>query len=1585
MRGAIFAGLVFFLFLGQSYGQNCASPYVVDWDDYPLGTDPRNQTYSVSDVEFSISSIDIYGHVSGFEVSNSLQGIRSIVWEQTIDNRNEYAIATFKFSKPTYSFNFTIFDVDQGVFQDSLTINGYSDGKLVTLVGADVTTSAANTFIGNNTVLGTGFADNNSADGNVTITVPETIDSLVFLYNNYTPATFQTIGIHDFYWCGADNDYDHVLNVDDADDDNDGIPDITEAGGVDPGADEDGDDIPDYMDSDFSAFVDVNADGIHDGYDADLDGIPNHLDRDSDNDGIPDAVEANGGVLPDNMSDDGRYEVTYAMANDTDADGIVNDLDTDNGGAPLANNDTDGDGIPDMLDADSDGDGIPDSIEAGAVDADGDGRADDFFDADNDGINDNYDLTNNGDVLLIADTDADGLPDYRDIDSDRDGIPDNVEAQSSLGYRAESGLDSDGDGIDDAYDVDGSGAIVLQDTDGDGKYDFIDGDSDGDGLRDIFEANDANSDGQFNLFNHNTDTDGDGLANMFDADNGGSPAPLQNTDGDALPDWRDNDDDNDGILTANEDFNLDFNYANDFTQGGNPTPDYLFYTDDMDGDGVSADADIDDNNDGIADVDQGYGVDPGADADGDGTPNYLDSDFVHPTKGAFVDANADGINDIFDIDQDGIPNHLDLDADNDGIPNAVEANSGVLPANMTEDGQFTSSYASANDSDADGLVDDVDPSTGGTALTTDTDGDGVEDYLDADSDGDGILDSDEAGAYDSNNNGINDSYSNIDGDALPDYLDADSDGDGITDNVEGQATVSYSAPTGIDTDGDGLDNAYDTDNGGVAFSPYDADADGTADFRDTDSDNDGVADSIEGHDANSNGTADRTASGTDTDGDGLDNAFDPDNGGVAASVQNTDGSGEPDFRDNDDDDDNILTENEAVDNDPANGIADYLEATTNPCGGGYVQRNITGNASSVVFNNGVTSANNSLGAANFDGTTGTVSTFQNGDYMYLDLQEYVPAGETIEIYMVTSSGDGMLVATSNEINNGYINLSGNTTFTDNAGGNQWTIYYYTVPAEGARYMLFQRTAGTVYLDAVGYNFNKCIDDKDADGVADDIDNDDDNDGIADADELPATYGSDPDADDDYDGIPNFRDSDFAGFTDSNYDGVDDQTDYDQDGVPNHLDLDSDNDGLVDALEANGGTLPANMTGQGNYTATYVKNNDSDNDGFANAVDNTPLPNPDSDSDGLRDIYDRDSDNDGITDLVEAGGTDVDGNGILDNFSDSDGDGLGNSVDQNNSDLALSVPDTDSDGTPDYLDTDSDGDGIRDIIEAHDSNADGVADWDDNGNTFLDAAEGFADADGDGILDAFDRNSGGRIASLTDVDNDGVYNFQDNDDDDDGTPTADEDSNGNNIWSDDFSAGQTGTPDYLYNALTALPVELLSFEGVFKEDYIQLTWVTASEVNNEGFEVERSVDGRNFEMIGFVHGNGTTKDVHSYNYNDKGFGTAPIYYYRLRQLDYDGQHEYSRVIAVYLEGVQAQQPVAVSAFPNPCTDYINVKFSNYDEAFEYEIINYAGDVIAAGVMNDTMDARLNVSQLKEGIYILKINGYNFEKALRIVKR
>ncbi|MEP1069032.1 MAG: PKD domain-containing protein, partial [Crocinitomicaceae bacterium] len=179
-------------------------------------------------------------------------------------------------------------------------------------------------------------------------------------------------------------------------------------------------------------------------------------------------------------------------------------------------------------------------------------------------------------------------------------------------------------------------------------------------------------------------------------------------------------------------------------------------------------------------------------------------------------------------------------------------------------------------------------------------------------------------------------------------------------------------------------------------------------------------------------------------------------------------------------------------------------------------------------------------------------------------------------------------------------------------------------------------------------------DTDGDLVCDGVDEDDDNDGIPDVAENPG--------------------------------------DSDGDGIPDSLDLDSDNDGIPDIIEA-GGT-DADGDGEVDYPVPGDPSSmtDVDGDGVDDNVDpsegGTALPNPDSDGDGVNDATDLDADNDGTPDIVEAGGTDADGDGQVDGYTDVDGDGFAdiNDTDDN------TVPGTGDGGTP-LANPDSDNDGV----------------------------------------------------------------------------------------------------------------------------------------------------------------------------------------------------------------------------------------------------------------------------------------------------
>lgn len=237
------------------------------------------------------------------------------------------------------------------------------------------------------------------------------------------------------------------------------------------------------------------------------------------------------------------------------------------------------------------------------------------LDSDNDGIADSFEDLNldsdNDPATNPTDTDGDGIPDYLDIDSDNDGIPDNVEAQTTADYIAPSGVDANGNGMDDAYENNGNVGIIPVDTDGDGIPDYVDEDSDNDNVPDAIEAHDADHDGVPDVVALGLDTDNDGLDDGYEGEvisdinvNDGYNDPfnqLPNTDGDLELDYRDTDDDDDGIETIDEDLNGDGDYANDDTDGDG-IPNYLDPDLGVQGDVIEVFNVLTPNGDGVHDV-----------------------------------------------------------------------------------------------------------------------------------------------------------------------------------------------------------------------------------------------------------------------------------------------------------------------------------------------------------------------------------------------------------------------------------------------------------------------------------------------------------------------------------------------------------------------------------------------------------------------------------------------------------------------------------------------------------------------------------------------------------------------------------------------------------------------------------------------------------------------------------------------------------------------------------------------------------------------------------------------------------------------
>jgi hypothetical protein len=163
----------------------------------------------------------------------------------------------------------------------------------------------------------------------------------------------------------------------------------------------------------------------------------------------------------------------------------------------------------------------------------------------------------------------------------------------------------------------------------------------------------------------------------------------------------------------------------------------------------------------------------------------------------------------------------------------------------------------------------------------------------------------------------------------------------------------------------------------------------------------------------------------------------------------------------------------------------------------------------------------------------------------------------------------------------------------------------------------------------------------------------------------------------------------------------------------------------------------------------------------------------------------------------------------------------------------------------------------------------------------------------------------------------------------------------------------------------LPVELNVFNAKIDVNQVQLHWQTASEINNHGFEIERSFDGENWENVGFVRGNGTTTDLSNYDFNDKK-PLIGLNYYRLKQIDFDEQFEYSNTLVV--KNITKEKLLMV--FPNPVKNELNIE-NGEGQATIYNLLGQS--VMQLTIENGQWT--MNVSDLVEGQYILHIQKEN----------
>ena len=189
--------------------------------------------------------------------------------------------------------------------------------------------------------------------------------------------------------------------------------------------------------------------------------------------------------------------------------------------------------------------------------------------------------------------------------------------------------------------------------------------------------------------------------------------------------------------------------------------------------------------------------------------------------------------------------------------------------------------------------------------------------------------------------------------------------------------------------------------------------------------------------------------------------------------------------------------------------------------------------------------------------------------------------------------------------------------------------------------------------------------------------------------------------------------------------------------------------------------------------------------------------------------------------------------------------------------------------------------------------------------------------------------------------------------------------------DSFQRSPDGSSNIIQGGSTMsldnLPVELTFFNGEVNNNEIILSWQTATEINNERFDIEYSTDGSAFETIEKINGAGDSFEQNNYRFQHNSPANG-INYYRLKQVDFDGQFEYSKTISISLKTDNDW-----SLFPTRSQSEVTVEWEESFLANALEVIDLSGKVVFSKILDaEEKHAQVSVINLPTGAYFIKIS-------------
>ncbi len=195
---------------------------------------------------------------------------------------------------------------------------------------------------------------------------------------------------------------------------------------------------------------------------------------------------------------------------------------------------------------------------------------------------------------------------------------------------------------------------------------------------------------------------------------------------------------------------------------------------------------------------------------------------------------------------------------------------------------------------------------------------------------------------------------------------------------------------------------------------------------------------------------------------------------------------------------------------------------------------------------------------------------------------------------------------------------------------------------------------------------------------------------------------------------------------------------------------------------------------------------------------------------------------------------------------------------------------------------------------------------------------------------------------------------------------------NDVSLTSFAVGEAagvrmGLDNISINCLTSLPITLLEFGGIRNGNYADIYWSTSTEINNDYFILERSIDGETWDKVTRIEAAGNSSNRLDYSFEDENIFNVESYY-RLKQFDFNGKVSYSNITPIK----KLEQENLLSIFPNPSSDFITISSKNSLLDSEIQIFDYSGKLVLKKIIFNDLDLlTVCIKDFSSGVYYVKI--------------